>query len=51
MRFPFKLALSAVLAKNIVADLTHASQTQNLSNNVEQQSQHVSKHKEYSIDN
>lgn len=35
MRFPLKLALSAVLANGIAAELTHMAQTQQLPNEVD----------------
>lgn len=39
MRFPMKLALSAVLAKTIAAELTHMAQTQQIPNELDIKSQ------------
>lgn len=39
MRFPLKLALSAVLAKGIVAEVTHMAQTQQIPNELDVQMQ------------
>lgn len=35
MRFPLKLALSAVLAKTIAGELTHMAQTQQITNDLD----------------